>query len=362
MQKILIVTCKKLGAGHYSAALAIEKYLAKKEHIKVYFYDWEFIAGPLYEFLLKKFPKVWKHAYNLFDTEAYAEFSKGFENNLFQKKVGKYLNAFDKIILTVPSAHYIGYNDKLAHKTYVLITDYGKIPIAWTLYTPHTFFVTDPYTRSLLERSNRYADAQIHVSGIPVSRTTKDLALQSKHAIRQELGIVTTRFYTIVGGGVGDKGLIKVFKKLINLPQEQVENTGFMVVCGRNKKLYEAFNRLINTRGLQTVKITGFIDNNLLLKYFRASDMVITKPGGITLTELINLQTPIAVPFAHPQEYGNRNFVIKHKIGVVNENIDDFFDLVLGQSSDELKAYERNMREIAQYNSAEVIAETVISG
>lgn len=356
-QKILIVTCKKFGAGHYSVAKALEEYLEQREDVEVFLYDWTFMMGKWYELTLSKTPFMWKYFYKFFESKLSIEFSRGYEKNLMQKKASKPLEYFDKIILTVHSAHYMGYSNKLADRTYVVVTDYGVAAKAWGLYHANTFFVCDEVTEKYLRTQPHLKDTRIINSSIPVNTKVKELATVSKKDIRKELEIVSKSFYVIAGGGAGDKSLVKVFNKLL---EQNLTDKSFLVVCGRNKKLHTEFNEILEEKGINNIKIVEFVKNDDLLKYYRAADMVLTKPGGITLTELIGLNTPIAVAFAQPHEYGNRNFVTKNKIGIVSENLDKLFSKIFSLTEEELNKYSQNERKVAKYDSAKVICEEVL--
>lgn len=358
-QKILIITCKKLGAGHYSAAKAIEAELKKRNEAKVVFYDWKFPAGTIYEFLLKKMPKVWKTGIKVFNSDTYINFAKGYEKNLFQGLIGRVYKDFDKIIFTVISGHYIGYNKKISRKSYVLITDYLKIDKQWTLYSPHTFFVSDDLTAKELHNSDAYnSSTDIVVTGIPVSPLCKEIATKSKEELRKNLKIYDSNLYTIVGGGAGDKSLKKVFKAL---SKYNLADKKFIIICGRNKRYFEFFNAKVKELNLEkNIEIRGFAESDQILKLFRASDIVITKPGGITLTELINLHTPIAIPFAHPQEYGNRDIVISNGMGVTSFRPEEIWEKVFMLSKNELQIFSKNMKKFSRYDSAKRIVDVVL--
>ena len=89
---------------------------------------------------------------------------------------------------------------------------------------------------------------------------------------------------------------------------------------------------------------------NEVYKYMKKAELIITKPGGITLFEAIYSKTPIYVvnPFLS-QEIGNAKFIENNGIGKVvwdkKENVtQDILDLLENQT--ELKTMRDNMQEV----------------
>jgi UDP-N-acetylglucosamine:LPS N-acetylglucosamine transferase len=357
-QKILIVTCKKLGAGHYSVAKSLEKYLSAKEDVEVFLFNWNWIGGETYELILSSLPKVLKVSHRFMDSQTVQDFSKGLSHHILRKYTSKPLEYFDKIIITIPSAQFMGYTDALSSKTYVVVTDYGKIYKPWGTYRPRMFFVCDDTTAKDLQQNQYTANSQVVISSIPVNEKINEVRKLDKLTVRKELGVTSKNYYVLVLGGGGDKRLISLIE---NMLKEDLTDKSFLIVCGRNERAYEHVQQIVAKHGGNNINVVGFIPNDELIKHYRASDIVISKPGGITTTELVNLRTPIAMPFVYPVEIGNRDFLISHKAGIYHPDLDTFFKVVFNQTEAELQMYSDNMNALAKLNSAEVICETVIN-
>ena len=89
---------------------------------------------------------------------------------------------------------------------------------------------------------------------------------------------------------------------------------------------------------------------NEVYKYMKKAELIITKPGGITLFEAIYSKTPIYVlyPFLS-QEIGNAKFIENNEIGKVvwdkKEDVtQDILELLENQT--ELKKMRENMQGI----------------
>lgn len=394
MQKdLLVVTSKVLGSGHYSAAKNLyEGLIAKQKHNNIDFYDWDFFGGKAYEFMIRNTPNVWallnetmqneiiisfskmhdsiniltdkaketlskkelwwQIRYSLFDLESFIKVNDYFgAEGLFEDKKPDWAG-YDKILLTMPGTHSLGYSNYYADKSYILVTDYGKVDKAWTIYTPNTFFVANQATADYLSAFKDLKDSKIILSGIPVSPLVYKLSQVSKYDIRKKLGIKSSRFFVLAGGGAGGNIIKQVFNHINKTP---LTDSHFLVVCGRNKELFKTLKKRLKKRPNPNIKIVEFMDNEKLLEYYRASDMVLTKPGGITITELIGLNTPIGVYYFHPQEQGNLEHIKKHRLGVVGLKIKDFLKEVDSLDSDDFDYFALKMKKVAIYNSVDII-------
>lgn len=83
------------------------------------------------------------------------------------------------------------------------------------------------------------------------------------------------------------------------------------MIAGRNKKLQ---GYLIEK--YPDIRTIGF--TNELNKYLSWADLVLSKPGGVSVFESIYVGTPfIAVYPEYEQEIDNANYVLENKIGAV---------------------------------------------
>ena len=88
-----------------------------------------------------------------------------------------------------------------------------------------------------------------------------------------------------------------------------------IVITGRNEKLYEAFEKEIGQGSRIPTKLVYFTDE--VEKYMHAADLLVTKPGGLTVSEALACNLPMAVFDAIPgQEEDNANFLKTHDMCV----------------------------------------------
>ena len=87
-----------------------------------------------------------------------------------------------------------------------------------------------------------------------------------------------------------------------------------VVITGRNEKLYLAFLDEVKTSPKPT-KVVYFTDE--VENYMHASDLLVTKPGGLTVSEALACGVPLAVFDAIPgQEEENADFLLSNDMAV----------------------------------------------
>ena len=142
---------------------------------------------------------------------------------------------------------------------------------------------------------------RIIITGIPVREQFKQPIAKTYSGKKRLL---------IMGGGLG---LLpkqdKFYQQLSKLPGVQTT-----IITGNNLALY---NRLYNR--FPELEVIGFTDQ--VYRYMQEADLIITKPGGITLFETIYSELPILAfaPFL-AQEQENAAFIRRYQIGKVMES------------------------------------------
>ena len=147
--------------------------------------------------------------------------------------------------------------------------------------------------------------ASVSPVGIPVSPAFSKEA--DRPALRKKLGLPDRRTILLLAGGegIGDlPGLIASFR---GFPEE----VNLVAIAGKNPRLEahcRQLARTIDSPGL-SVHTMGFVQN--MAQWMAASDVVITKPGGLTLFEALALGRPLILLKARGgQEEVNRQWAI----------------------------------------------------
>lgn len=320
MKKVLILTAST-GEGHNQAAESIaENFKArgytviKNDFLKSSskFLDNVLVGG--YAVLASIFPKIYGISYKLTDTT----FNNKFLSLLFtftSKKVLKLINEVkpDVILLTHPYAVNIIGNLKrkgLNMPTISIVTDF-KAHGTYIDSNINTYITGSESTKeSLIERG--IAPNKIYAYGIPVK---EDFFLKVP-------GLLSTKdsdYFNILlmSGSMGLKNISYVLKELLN----NSHKLRITVVCGNNKDLKNNLSKEYKNR-LKDKKlhILGF--SNDIASLMEYSDLIITKPGGLTITEAINKTLPIIIPFCIPgQEMQNTEFLTANGYALYVDNL-----------------------------------------
>lgn len=167
----------------------------------------------------------------------------------------------------------------------------------WVAPGTDVYFVASEETRQGLVALGVPAGA-IHVTGIPVQEAFHKVGRRPKGDERELL---------LMGGGLGLLPKERAFyRELDALPR--VHTT---VLTGRNEAL---FDKLYGQ--FEHMDVVGYTQD--VPRYMAKADLVVTKPGGITLFETIHAELPIlAFTPGLAQERQNAAFIQRQQLGAV---------------------------------------------
>lgn len=319
--KILILSVSA-GGGHIHAAEAIKKYiLLNDSKSKVEVVDTLKFINPIIDKLvigsylktLKVSPSLFGKLYNFSETDDnLATFSNKF-NEILAKKILPLINNFEPDLIITTHPFPCEMVTILKRKSEI------SVPIVSVLtdYAPHSFWIhkgVDAYVVSnndmLEEMVTRGVDRNlIHDLGIPV--LPDFINYYDRTETLNELNLnPETSTILIMGGSLGIGKIIDIYEELTKIKTKiQV-----IVITGNNKKLYCELKSLENTTSTPT-RILGYTEE--VTKYMQSCDLLLTKPGGLTITEALICKTPIAIFCPIPgQEEKNAEFLIKHKLAI----------------------------------------------
>jgi processive 1,2-diacylglycerol beta-glucosyltransferase len=328
-EKILILSAG-FGDGHKQVANAIgeavESSLPHAEPINLDIMEWLHphlypISTYVYKRVIKRFPQVYSYLYKR--TRERNSFSVKL-NTLFTLGMGSMLEIIREInpsavVSTYPFA--AGIMSKLKEQGLI------RIPIITIItdYTDHSYWI-HPYTDQYIVGSEHVMQRlislgvkpeKIHYTGIPVRQ--KFTTPQSRETLANKYGLNSQKFtILIMGGGDGfiGKGL-STFQALEKLPSE----AQFIVVCGRNKKLRKQLEEEIK-ESRHTIRILGYCEN--VQELMAVSDMMISKPGGVTTSEAMAMELPLFIYRPLPgQEEDNANYLVKSGLAILAKNEQD---------------------------------------
>ena len=284
----LILSCGT-GGGHDAAAKAVEEELLRRgvrtTRMNPYTLKSEQLAHRIdqsYIRLVQTMPQLFGAVYALGNW--YRKVPLHSPVFALNAKMVPYLNEFlsthhfDVILLTHFFPGGILSNMKLQGlqipPSILIATDYTCVPLTEEVTADAYVIPADDLTSEFTCRN--IPAEKIHPIGIPVSCAFRYAT--SKKAARKELGLEADKRYLLIAGG--SMGAGKLVKVLSLLDQEIPDrDTRFIVICGKNPKLYQRLESL----ALDRMTILQHTDRMSL--YLKACDAFLSKPGGLSTTE-----------------------------------------------------------------------------
>ncbi|UCG34818.1 MAG: glycosyltransferase [Candidatus Omnitrophota bacterium] len=315
-KRIIIFYINEYG-GHSRAALNIkEAFEYRHSTLEVlginglgYFYPrGEKIVDFAYSTVIKHIPSFWGRIYDRKRVIKKLTPLQAVVNRVAFRKLNLLIKRFSPSCFVATQAFPCGVVADFKEK-------YGlKIPLiaVVTDYLPHRFWIhpgVDKYVVACHEAKNILVregvkEEKINILGIPISVKFSHSFLRKE--IAKELGLVADiPSVLVMGGGWGLGPLEEVAKHLDDLEQ----NLQIITVCGRNKKAYDW---LVNNRHEFKKPIFSFGYIDYVNKLMDFSDIIITKAGGITVSEA--LAKGLAMIITNPipgQEERNVNYLLQ---------------------------------------------------
>lgn len=318
------------GAGHQRAAEAIAKAfqnLYPTANVKLvdtldYINSvYKKVYSTSYLALVKHSPRLWGYIYDRYDKDEKIDdkFRQSMEN-LQASDFRDLLDDFspDAVICThfLPMELISRWKKKRKSSLplYTVVTDFA-LHAFWIVEEVNAYFVASQEVARELETRGAGVKS-IYQTGIPVDPIFSTLPLQSE--MRDKLGI-SRELPTVLlmggGYGVGDlTSLVRSFRS-VSLDMQ------LLVVAGRNEQLQEELSQIATSLQI-TCRVYGFVNN--VHELMRASDLVISKPGGLSTSEALAAQCPMMIINPIPgQEQRNSDYLLENGAACILHNIAD---------------------------------------
>jgi processive 1,2-diacylglycerol beta-glucosyltransferase len=362
--KLLILTAAT-GGGHVRASRAIQAYISKHPSESI---DEVVVVDALksissildktvcdgYHFLATKTPKVFGQLYRRTNVNSVLSTLVSRFSSVFSIKLISLLEEQkpDVILSTHPFA-----TEMISHlKRAGVVT--APLICLMTDYGPHRAWIADKVDAYVVSNGDMISEMEamgvpkekIYPFGIPVGDvffSAEDSPAFLKR-IGQDPSLPTI---LIMAGSFGVTNILKIYRQIVQLDLKFQIN----VITGRNEKLYEEFAKLVpgSPKPTKLVFFTNEVEN-----YMHAADLLITKPGGLTVSEALACGIPLAVFDAIPgQEEDNANFLLTHNMAVKLENGADCGETIrsLLENSQKLNAMRSSCKGFDKSRSAENI-------
>ncbi len=372
--KKIVVFYAAYGGGHLSAARSIKEYIETNyTDVDVKLIDcMEYVNKVInkvtttaYSEMAKKAPKTWGKVYWKSQKGPLAHISTT-SNKVLSLKLNRLLKELepDLVISTHPFSSqmcaYLKKLGKLDAKIATIMTDYAPHEqwIVYNEYVDYYFVSHDGMKKQLIEKG--IPSKKIFATGIPLSN--KFLLKYNKSEILESFGLSPKKKTVLFFGGgefgLGKSQTLNIFKSFI----ESDYNIQIVAISGKNVKMKEDFENLVTELHKQNiVKILEYTDK--VAELMSISDLVVTKPGGLTTTESLASGLPIVVINPIPgQEEENAAYLENNKVAIWLKPDDNVEAVLKDLFSNPIKMREMKIRAriLAKRNSTKDICNTLL--
>jgi len=350
------------GGGHNSAANAIKEHFEQNGHTCVVADALRFLSeGTSYlisnghVFIYRKAPKLFGFMYHFAEKHPAKNNSESFMYDILSlgaRSLKNFLseNGFDGIICTHIFAGMIVTEAKrrydITAKLYLIATDFTCSPgaaevIADIYFIPHRFLAAEFEER-------RIPKDKIIASGIPVS--AKFFEKTEKKEAKRQLGLPADK--RIILMMCGSMGCGPIEDLTVLLSHEIPSDCHLVVICGGNEKLLKK----IKKQKHENVSVVGFTDKIPL--YMDASELALTKPGGLSTSEALTKALPLILIDAVPGcETRNLDFLTLNNFSQTAKNTERLSILTCRYLKNPmlLEETKQRLRQQFGFNAAETV-------
>ncbi|MDR3589705.1 MAG: glycosyltransferase [Negativicutes bacterium] len=195
---------------------------------------------------------------------------------------------------------------------------------------------------------------RIYASGIPVDPAFGETV--DAGPVSRELGLTDAMPTVLVmGGGLGVGPVLEAFRQLASseLPLQ------IIVVAGENIPLRRQLEQAA-CLSRHPVSVMGY--TNKVRELMAAADILVTKPGALTLSEALSLSLPLVLFSPLPgQEADNAGYLAGRGAALLVDRLDRLGDAVTGLLSqpERLAAMRENASRLGQPEAAETAARMI---
>ncbi|OYD07734.1 MGDG synthase family glycosyltransferase [Paludifilum halophilum] len=321
MSKVLILTETIGGNGHYRAADAVLKGLQHVEPrlpvditcgLPHFSRQLEGFVRRVYLNTLQFAPGLWGAAYSKEE-----EFSDTFRSSLGKVLAHKLEEYFDQVrpqvvvcthAFCLGAAGVVKERGRIPFRLGTAITDFD-VNGFWVHPSVDFYLVAHESVADKLQSRHGIPGERIYRTGIPIdpafSRTPSP-----KREVRVEMAMDPDPFTVLLmGGGVGLGPLEHAIKQFDReMPEAQL-----VVITGKNKSLLERLRSRFD--GKPNIRLLGYVDR--MADWMSASDLIVSKPGGLTSSEALATGLPLLICRPIPgQEERNSRFLTEQRVAL----------------------------------------------
>lgn len=355
-------------SGHHHASLAIENAFYKAspdiEILNVNSFHYtnpilEKIINRAYMEIIRRRPEVWGYLYDNPRIVRKTQKLRDAIHKYNSQKMRNLLKSFrpNAVICTQAFPCGIVADCKKTDGTQLLLA--GVL----TDYAPHYYWLYDNVdiyfvpSEEATERfvSNGVSRDKVRLTGIPID--LKFNRVVDGNAVCDSLGLSQKVPTILIMGGSQGIGPVLEIVKILNGVKTEFQ---IMVVTGGNRRLYRLLKKRRSRIDKKTV-VFPYTEN--IDELMEVSSLIITKPGGITISESFAKGLPILIVKPIPgHEQMNTEHLLRNKVGIKVDNLSDVgvFVKELLSNPTALKNMQERAKAFSRPNSAMDIANTVL--
>lgn len=360
----ILILSTSTGGGHMKAAEALKTFFENKSDVVVEVVDTlEYISTLLnktitesYLHMAKRLPKMFGVLYSSSNKENKFSDMIILLNKLFSRKLLSLITAFNPDVIITTHMFPTTMVSNLKRKNKI------NVPLVciMTDYAPHRTWINsnvDAYIVANSDMTDQMVEMgapinKIYPFGIPIKPSF--YVKQNKNKILKEIGLNPQKTtLLIMAGSFGVTNILDIYNKIVSIDVD----FQIIIITGKNKRLYKTFKRRLskdlsplvnqkihvkksdlikNSIKIQSQKLEDLIKKirnqtmesysketrliyftDEVYSYMQSADLIITKPGGLTVSEAIASKLPMAVFDAIPgQEEENAEFLVKNNMAV----------------------------------------------
>lgn len=302
----IVIFYASYGGGHLNAAKSINDYLLNNYHnVDVELIDCmkyinktiEKMTTTAYNEMAKKMPWAWGRIYSDSQKGPLAHITSR-SNKILAIKLLRLLREKkpDLIISTHPfgsqMCSYLKRKGKISAKIATILTDFAPHD-QWLIgsdFTDFYFVAHDKMKKYLISKG--IDENKVFDTGIPLSM--RFLKKYDKHEILSELNLQNDKknILFFAGGemGLGKTKTIEIFEAFV----KYCSDMQILAIAGKNEKMKSAFQKIIDKYNRNNDTIL-FDYTSKVPELMSISDLVVTKPGGLTTTESLASNLPMVI-------------------------------------------------------------------
>lgn len=243
----------------------------------------------------------------------------------------------------------------LIKKVYGVVTDFGSHSLWPTKDVDRYFVASEELKNTMVFRG--ITSPEIHVTGIPIKNIHQSTFLKPS-------GTTTIRALLIAGGMQSGSylNLHSYFSDLLNvIASEDIKNIELTIVTGNQKRFKKELVQQSKNEKLN-IRLLGYVHD--MPRLMMSNDIIITKPGGLIISEA--LAVGMCIILTHPgpgQEGANADFLARRGAALKGDTPEDVVRALkyLSENQTIISKMKTIAKSLGHPNSSEVIAKVILN-